>query len=193
VLPDEPHLWIALAGEQQQHRDGKAKALATLKEAESNNLGSVSIAAAIATLYTQMGNPEQALTYYDKVLKFVQGNVAALNNQAMLYADDLNAPDKAVALAEQAHRLASSHPAVIDTLGWALYRRAGKGDIARARVLLESVRNTLTSPTSKYHLGVVLIASGAPEAGKQLLRTALAMSDDFAEAAAAQQALRTAQ
>jgi tetratricopeptide (TPR) repeat protein len=188
ALPNEPRLWLALSGVLQEH-DRKA-ALATLEQAEKRNPDSLAIMAATATLHGLLGQPTQALAYYERILRFADNDVGALNNTAMIYADELPAPDKAVAFAERAYQLAPSHPAVTDTLGWALYRRGAKGDLARARQLLESVKDKLTSPTSKYHLGVVLIASGAAPAGKQLLRVALT-SKDFPEAAAAEKALGT--
>jgi tetratricopeptide (TPR) repeat protein len=187
ALPKEPRLWLALASGPQD--DDPKAALATLEQAEKLNQDSLPISAAIAALHGRLGQPTQALAYYGKVLRFAENEVGALNNTAMIYADDLHAPDKAVAFAERAHKVDPSHPAVTDTLGWALYRRGAKGDIARARELLESVKDKLTSPTSKYHLGMVLIASGAAPAGKELLRAALAMSKDFPEAASAKKSL----
>jgi tetratricopeptide (TPR) repeat protein len=189
ALPNEPRLWLALATGPQDN-DSKA-ALATLEQAEKLNPDSLALPVAIAALHGKMGQPKLAVAAYEKVLRFAENELGALNNTAMIYADDLNDPDKAVAFAERAYKVDSSHPAVIDTLGWALYRRGAKGDLARSRTLLESIKDKLTSPTSKYHLGVVLIASGAAPAGKQLLRAALATSKDFPEAAAAEKALGT--
>jgi TPR repeat protein len=110
------------------------------------------------------------------VLKTAQGDPVALNNLAVLYVDELGNVSRGVELAEQAHQL-SQAPGIV-----ALFKRGQPKDIQRAAQLLESVREQLTSATSKYHLGAVLLATGNKDEGKRLLQQALAASSDFAEA-----------
>ncbi|MBN1607426.1 MAG: tetratricopeptide repeat protein [Polyangiaceae bacterium] len=192
ALPDEVPLWAALVRMQEQ-RKAYDEALRTLQDAEHKNPQSIPVAAEFAAFYTRTGRNEAALPYYERVLRFSQNDPIVLNNTAMLYADQTGDAVKAVELAEKARRLAPTSPAITDTLAWALYKRGQKGDAEHARALLESVRDKNTGASSKYHLGMVLIACDSAEAGKQLLRDALALPGEFPEAELARKALEAAE
>lgn len=187
-LPREPRLWLALAAEHRRNKEGEA-ALAVLKEGHEKNPGDLSLTAGLAAQLAALQHSEQAAPLYAEVLRQSEGNVAALNNLAMLEADHLGNAEKAVGLAEEAYRLAPSQPAIADTLGWALLKRGKASDLPRARQLIESASSQLNSPTSKFHLGMVLMATGNKEAGRRLVEQALAMPGDFPEAEQARSAL----
>ncbi|HET7543727.1 MAG TPA: tetratricopeptide repeat protein [Polyangiaceae bacterium] len=188
ALPDELRLRVAL-GRLQQARKANDEALETLRAAERQSPSSLAIAAELAALFTRMRRGKDALPYYQRVIRLASDDPMLLNNTAMLYADEVGDGEKAVELAEEAYRLSPWRPEIADTLGWALYKRSGSGDLDRARSLLESVEARNEGPTAKYHLGMVLLASDAARA-KQLLREALAMPGEFPEAAAARSALK---
>jgi tetratricopeptide (TPR) repeat protein len=173
---------------------GKARgpegAVAVLEAAHKDLPDAMMITAALATGWSKQGKTARAAELYEGVLKEAQGDPVALNNLAVLYVDELSNVERGVELASLARQL-SSAPGIVDTLGWALFKRGKPGDLNQAKQLLESVQDKLTSPTSKYHLGAVLIASGDAEQGKRLLTQALAQSNDFAEAAEARRLLAT--
>ncbi|MBN2192620.1 MAG: tetratricopeptide repeat protein [Polyangiaceae bacterium] len=188
TLPHSVQLWSVLA-HSQIRRQAEKEALDTLRQAEQHNPNEVLISAEIAALLTKMGQSKEAITYYERVLKVAEGDVITLNNTAMLYADRIGNPAKAVELAEKAHRLAPASPAVTDTLGWALFLRSGSGDLERAQKLLESIGAKSADATVKYHLGRVLIAAGDGDRGRLMLREALTMPGEFPDAEAARRAL----
>lgn len=185
----DARLWLALAlAHEQAKADGKA--LAVLAEAHERLPQADVITAALASRLARNGQAKQAALLYEELVKNTKGEPVALNNLAMLYVDELGDANRAVELAEQAYRQLPQ-PAIGDTLGWALFKRRSPGDIERAQDLLDSAGAKLTSPTSKYHRGALLIAARHPDEGKRLLRQALAQSGDFAEAEQARELLGT--
>jgi len=187
--PRDPGLRMLLAEVTQKARGPKA-AVEVLEAAHKDLPDAMMITAALATGWAKQGQTARAAELYEGVLKTAQGDPVALNNLAVLYVDELDNIERGVELAEQAHKLAPA-PGIVDTLGWALFKRGKPEDLKRAQLLLESVRDQLTSPSSKVHLGAVLIATGDVEAGKRLLTQALAQSNDFAEADEARRLLGT--
>jgi predicted Zn-dependent protease len=181
AVEGEARLWIALVRALEEQNKAEPEVLAVLEEAHKRLPQAAMLTAALASKLQKMGQAKRAAPLYDALLKGAKDDPIALNNLAMLYADELGNPNRGVELAERAHRL-SQVPAIVDTLGWALFKRGTRDDLDRARDLLESVRGQLTSPTSKYHLGAVFIATGKPDEGKRLLRQAMVQSEDFAEA-----------
>lgn len=176
-VPDDPRLRLAWAQALESNRQSK-QALLVLQAAHAK-LGDVPmIVAALALKLSQSGSAAEAAALYEKLLIEAKDNPVALNNLAMLYIDELGQIERGVELAEQAHRL-SPAPAIIDTLGWALFKRGSGDDLKKARELLMSVSTQLSSPTFKYHLGAVLIASGETSQGKVLLQAALAAPEEF--------------
>ncbi len=190
-VPGDVRLWSALRAVQER-RGARDEALATLREAEQKNPRSAAVLAEVASFLARTGDAKQAVTYYERVLRLAEGDVVTLNNTAMLYAEELGDPAKAVELAERAHRLAPDQPAVTDTLAWALFRRGAKGDLERSRKLLQPIAAGSSSATVQYHLGALLLAAGDVEQGKRHLREALALPGEFPAAAAARQALAEA-
>jgi Flp pilus assembly protein TadD len=156
----------------------EAEALIALEEAHQKLPGEGALTAALATKLAKAGRSEEAARLYRELIQRAGNDPIALNNLAVLYADDLADPGQAVTFAERAYAL-SREPAIVDTLGWALYRRGAPGDLERARSLLESVRASLTSASARYHLGAVLLAAGAADDGRRLLSQALAQGEDF--------------
>lgn len=188
-LEKESLLWMELV-RRLEANNANADALAALETAHKKLPEDALLTAALASRLAKVDQAERAAALYEELIKSAHGDAAALNNLAMLYTDRLDDPARGVALAEQAYALAQA-PAVMDTLGWALLQRGAPKDLKRAHTLLLSASQSLTSPTSKYHLGAVLIAIGKQDQGKQIVRQALAQSEDFPEAARARQLVKT--
>lgn len=187
AAPEQPQLWLMLADhlERQKVEGG---GLAVLQEANTKNPRHPLIAAALAGALSRRGRNEEAAPLYSMVLEYSKDDVVALNNLAMFYIDELKEAERAVPLAERAYELNRS-PQIADTLGWALFRRGRDTDLQRALRLLEGAYVAPASPTSQYHLGAVLLASGKVEKGRELLRQALASPGEFPEAEAARELL----
>jgi len=85
--------------------------------------------------------------------------------------------DRALELAQSAHKIRPDDPIVQDTLGWALYK---KGDNAQALDLLAKAQGKLAgNPEVNYHLGMALVKAGKREQGKEHLKTSVAAKGDF--------------
>lgn len=177
ALSGNVRLWLAAAVALEESKAGAA-ALAALEEAHQKLPQEGLLTAALAAKLAKVGQAERAAALYGGLIQRADGDPVLLNNLAVLYADDLRDPGRAVTLAERAYAL-SQEPPIADTLGWALYRRSGPGDLERAKTLLEGAAGVLGSPTARYHLGAVLIATGSESEGKVLLAQALAQADDF--------------
>ncbi len=186
-LPRSAGLWLRLAQfhQKRKHSDQYLSVLQTAYEKNKTSL----LAASLANALTELGRREDAAPLYRAILKKSENDVVALNNLAIFHVEDLNDPKRGVELAEAAHRLAPKQPAILDTLGWALFKRGTGKDIERAEELLVSAQDQLESPTSRYHLAAVLIARGKSDEGKAILRKILALTQDFPEAAAAHELL----
>ena len=180
-MPQATRLWLQLAQFERQQR-GESSAFSVIEEALRANRDDPLLTAAQAASLTAQGRTKEAAPLYARVLEHAEDDVVALNNLAMFYVDEVNEVEKGVQLAEQAYRLAPEQPPILDTLGWALYRRGAPDDLERARKLLEVAAEDLESPTSQYHLGAVLIATGEMRQGKRLLQQALTLKADFPEA-----------
>lgn len=189
AIASDARLWLALAHAYDRAKAGD-KALSVLEEAHQKLPEATVLTAALASKLGASNQAKRAAPLYEELIQNTNGDAVALNNLAMLYVDELGDANRAVELAERAHSL-TPHPAVVDTLGWALFKRGKPGDLERARQLLDSVAAQLSSPTSKYHRGAVLIATKSVDEGRRLVQQALAQSGEFAEAAQARELLRT--
>jgi predicted Zn-dependent protease len=104
-------------------------------------------------------------------------DVQALNNLAYMYVDDLNDPDKALPLAEQAAKLQPDSK-VLDTYGWVLARKAaGESDGQKKNMLFDKARQQLERSVelqpgieNRYHLGWVYEQTGKAQDGLKLYR-----------------------
>jgi len=108
----------------------------------------------IGTLYQLAEMPKEAEQAYQRALKIVPRNLQTLNNLAVLYAEDLNQPQKAVECAEQVIKYFEVDANALDTWGWALARA---GDCEKAVGVL--TRAKVQDPDMvdiRYHLGWAL-------------------------------------
>jgi tetratricopeptide (TPR) repeat protein len=121
------------------------------------------------------GDHRGAADAFEQTLSFDPDHTAAMNNAAFLYAEHLEAPARALPLAERAAALLPGDANVLDTLGWTYYR-LGRLEQAQAR-LRESV-SARTSPDNLYHLAKVLVDSGELDGAEVYLRRAAELKPD---------------
>jgi putative PEP-CTERM system TPR-repeat lipoprotein len=132
-------------------------------------------------LMAQRAFPAAKALYAD-LLRDDPNNPAALNNLAVIYAQD-NDP-QALDLARKAVLGAPDNPQVADTLGWVM---AGQGDAAGGAKVLTRAHNMLPGdPTIQYHLAFALNATGRKAEAVDLLKQAVAPGSAFADKAKAQ-------
>lgn len=141
-----------------------------------------------AELDMHAGRDKAAIARFETLLPLAPNNYSVLNNLAVLYQKQNDAP-RALAAAEKAFALASDHPAVMDTLGWILLRQ---GETRRALDLL--ARAAALAPgagTLRYHHGVALSQVGKKAEARRELEAAIASKHSFPEYDEAQALLKT--
>jgi putative PEP-CTERM system TPR-repeat lipoprotein len=89
-----------------------------------------------------------AIAHYEQLVKADGNNVMALNNLANAYQSEKD--PRALEIAEKAAKIASEHPAILDTLGWILVER---GDSQRGLAALRKAASLApSSPEIAAHL-----------------------------------------
>jgi tetratricopeptide (TPR) repeat protein len=131
----------------------------------------------LGLIYDRMKDYPKARDAYEKLLSISPENVEAMNNLAYLYSEKFNQLDKAYELARKARTLQPANPAVIDTLGWALYKR---GQYQEALTLLRDSAGKLPdNPEAQFHLGMTSYMMGETEAARRALQRAANAASDF--------------
>ncbi|MHB1231455.1 MAG: XrtA/PEP-CTERM system TPR-repeat protein PrsT [Burkholderiales bacterium] len=128
-----------------------------------------------AGTYMLSGRNREAISQYEEILRSAPQNVVALNNLATLY--QLVQDPRALALAEQALKLAPEQPGVMDTLGWILVQQ---GQLPRGLELLsKAAAKAPGAAVVRYHYGVALAHSGRNSDAKKELEAAIATGQKF--------------
>lgn len=140
----------------------------------------------LASGYITAGKYDAAIRESEYLLKDDAENPVLLNNLAWLY--DQRGDDRALPLAEKAHKIAPSSPAIMDTLGWILVRR---GDNARGVQLLDRAHAAAPNQGDiAYHYAVALSNVGRKAEALRVLQRSLAANEQFAKAEAARKLLK---
>ena len=128
-----------------------------------------------AATYMLSGRNREAINQYEEILRMAPQNIVALNNLATLY--QLVQDPRAIAMAEQALKLAPEQPGVMDTLGWIL---VNQGQLARGLELLSKAATMAPEAAIvRYHYGVALANSGRNSDAKKELGAAIATGQQF--------------
>jgi tetratricopeptide (TPR) repeat protein len=112
----------------------------------------------LGQVYIATGNSDEAMKAYKKVLELNPNVPVAQNNLAWIYADSGQNLDEAIRLAEAAKKAAPKNIQILDTLGWAYYK---KGEYQKA---LENIIAAVDAGAKEadvfYHLGLAYEAVG---------------------------------
>jgi tetratricopeptide (TPR) repeat protein len=118
-----------------------------------------------------------ALKWYEEALKRSPDNVPAMNNIALLIADHGYELERAADLAARLYTRYPKDPAVVDTMGWVLFKQ---GKLDQALPLLRfAATGAPNNPVHRYHYGAALLKVGQTAAGRKELETALRISGNF--------------
>jgi len=154
-----------------------AQALQELADWDRKNPGDQAVMGVLADHYLRIGQRQQAITLYRRLIELNAENVEAYNNLAVALMElDIEGALKA---GLRAYELAPTNPAVLDTVGWILVQ-VGDLDTGLARLREAVVRNG-RSPEIRYHLAVALEEYGNQAAAIRELRQALSSDARFAE------------
>lgn len=157
-------------------------AIALFDEAAKATPNDTGPAYAAAQLVIRSGDQAAARQRLAAIVKRDPGHAGARNDLAWMLAQPPDPDlDRALALAEDAHRIDAS-PGIADTLGW-VYLQRGQTEQAVA-LLQDALEKQPDSQSIRYHLGVALGRQGERQRAIEVLRQAVE-AGPFAEAEAA--------
>jgi len=110
-----------------------------------------------------------------KILHAEPENVHALNALGYTLADRTNRIKEAYVLIKQAHKLSPDQPAILDSMGWVLYRM---GRMEDAITYLRKALEILQDDEIAAHLGEVLWVSGQKKEASKVWKKALKEAPD---------------
>jgi tetratricopeptide (TPR) repeat protein len=185
----EPYRRLAAAQLAAGHGDDAIKSLQEGIQA-SNQAPQLQVD--LAALDQRLGHTDDAIAQYEALLKRDAQSAVAANNLAMLlvtYRTDQASLDRARTLTE---RLATSrNGAFLDTRGWVLYKRGEYADALNA--LQKATTQAPQAPEFRYHLAMVQLISGTPDAARASLEQALKSNVAFADSDEAKKTLASLQ
>ena len=136
----------------------------------------------LAATYLALGRLEAAEPLLRDLLARAPNSPSVLNNLAWLLLE--RGADDALAIAEQAYRLAPTDATVLDTYGWALVRQGQHEE--GLLVLREAIARGGNSPGFQYRLAYTLNKLARGDEARDILQRLLASGVEFPEKAAAQ-------
>jgi len=134
-----------------------------------NNNNNTSVNLHLARVFLQQKKIEQAKQYYEKVLAIQSGNVEALNDLALIYAEEGNV--KAIVLAKKAYSLAIMSSVVADTYGYVLTKHGEYNEAIG--VLRKAVELDGESVVIQLHLAEAYVLNNENQQAVKLLRRIL--------------------
>jgi tetratricopeptide (TPR) repeat protein len=155
------------------------QAVSQLQAELSKTPNDISALTTLALLYERTNEFEKARDAYERLLAIEPNSISALNNLAYLYVNRLNNLEKAYDLANKAHDLQGSDPAIADTFGWILSKR---GDYQQALTILQqSAAKLPDNPEVQFHLGMTAYMMGRADLARVALQKAASATKDFPE------------
>jgi tetratricopeptide (TPR) repeat protein len=152
------------------------KAIAKLSAFAKNN-NDVAVLMELAIINERTGHLREAGDAYQKVISINPRVFAALNNLAVIYAEQPDRLIEAYNLARRAREVAPEDPSAADTLGWILFK---KGEYRAAISLLkESAAKLPAVAAVQFHLGMAHYMIGEDDPARRALRTAADASERF--------------
>jgi len=131
----------------------------------------------LAMEYVKLGQRQQAVEQYERIVKAEPGNAVVASELAALYQQ--SGDRRSLPLAEQAYKLAPQNAFVLDTLGWLLVTN---GDAARGlQVLRTAAQLEPSSPAIRYHLAAALAKAGQANLARTELEGLLGRKSAFDE------------
>jgi Flp pilus assembly protein TadD len=153
-----------------------AKGLAFLDKWQKDHPDNSLVLRTIGDADRQLGNLAAARVAYEKILKLQPDDGQIWNNLALTAS--LQNDKAATGFAERAYALRPNDPAVIDTLGWLLFRQ---GQADRGLALLRDARlRDSADPEIRYHLAAALAKTGRTAEAREEVAQALKGGASFA-------------
>ncbi len=151
------------------------RSLAALDEAILKNPDHVELYYARSLLHEKLGNAAAAEADLRLVLARQPDNVDALNALGYVLADSNRQLDEAYRLINRALALRPEDPAIMDSMGWVLYRQ---GKLEESIMRLQQAFALYPNDEVAAHLGEVLWAAGKQQEAEKIWREGLKLKAD---------------
>jgi tetratricopeptide (TPR) repeat protein len=151
------------------------KAFAVLEKGAMEYPDSVDLHYATASVYEEQGRVSAALRELSLVLKARPNDPAAMNALGFTLADHAKELSRARKLIERAHAAAPKNAAILDSLGWVLFRQ---GRATEALPYLSSAYSSDHDGDIAAHLGEVLWQMGRQDEAQRIWSEASALDSD---------------
>lgn len=123
-----------------------------------------------ALLFERMDRVRRAIREFERLVRMDPESPVFLNALGYTLADRTRQYDRALTLIEQALERAPDNAAIIDSMGWVLYRL---GDLDGALEYLLHAWSLMRDPEVAAHIVEVRLARGEAEEAREMLREAL--------------------
>ena len=151
------------------------KAFAVLEKGAMEYPDSVDLHYATASVYEEQGRVSAALRELSLVVKARPNDPAAMNALGFTLADHTKELSRARKLIERAHAAAPKNAAILDSLGWVLFRQ---GRATEALPYLSSAYSSDHDGDIAAHLGEVLWQMGRQDEAQRIWSEASALDSD---------------
>jgi tetratricopeptide (TPR) repeat protein len=178
LIEDEPQRATEiLAARARMYADGgdAPRAMAVLERAVRDYPDNVELRYAVASIYEEQGQVPEALRELSNLVKVRPNDPAALNALGYTLADHSRELARARRLIESAHVAAPKNAAILDSLGWVLYRQ---GHGAEAEPYLRAAYGDDRGGDIAAHLGEVLWQLGKTAEAEQVWSEAAVIDGD---------------
>lgn len=134
----------------------------------------------LGMIYEGEKNYEKAAELYEKVLEINPEFAPAANNLAYHFLKRTDNIDKGFELARIAKERLPDEPSVMDTLGFAYFKKELYGNALDE--FLDSLKKNPDNPVTHYHVGQTYLKKGNKKLAIQSIEKALELKPDFEEA-----------
>jgi cellulose synthase operon protein C len=164
-----PSSALAVAQHRARVASGQPRPDTPLVEWLTRSPSDLAVRALLAEWYIRSNNRARSIAEYEELVRRSESNVLALNNLAWLYTD--SNPARAEELGRRAVALAPDATAVLDTLGWILFKRDKTNEALQ--LLEKAAAGSPDDPSIRYHYAAALAKSGATEKASAMVERAL--------------------
>ncbi len=167
--PAEVQRLFLVEGELLAQADLKVEAYALYSEYLDSQPDDIEILYARALLAENLDRLDVAESDFRRVLEIEPDNTRSLNALGYTLADRTDRHEEALGYVEKAYARSPDDPAIIDSMGWVLYRL---GRLEEARQHLQKAYDITQDGEIAAHLGEVMWAMGDQEAARTLWEAA---------------------
>ena len=172
----KPQVYVLLANVKLAMNDNQG-ALDTYLDGMKIYPNNIKLSTSIANQYLKLGNFDAAVACYDALLEKNENLDIAINNLAIILAENYSSSDKLNRAGLLAEKLKySTQPYYIDTYAWVLVKQGKVSD--GIKILNKLIMAKPNIPTFRYHLGVAYYEMGNNSSAINEIKQALELSKE---------------